>query len=81
MAEEPDHIPLQYMRRFDERQERMADDLKDIKFRLTQVEGHFGSVELGLAGVQRRIDRVEQRLDRIETRLDPVDSPFGGVRE
>ena len=66
MADEPDNIVLVMLRRIDQRTERMADDLQDIKVRMT-------SVEEGLAGVNRRIDRLEQRVERIERRLDPVD--------
>jgi hypothetical protein len=45
--------------------DRVHDDVKDIKVRLT-------SVEEALAGVNRRIDRTEGRLDRIERRLELV---------
>ena len=74
MAEEPDNIVLHYLRRFDERQERMATDLHDIKGRLTNVEENQTIVH-------RRLDRIEDRLDRIEKRLELIDSPYGGVRE
>jgi hypothetical protein len=74
MADEPDHILLQYMRRFDERQERMAVDIHDIKVRLTNVEENQTIAH-------RRLDRIDERLDRIEKRLELIDSPYGGVRE
>jgi predicted nucleic acid-binding Zn-ribbon protein len=67
MAEAPDNIVLEYLRRFDRKLDTMADDLRDLKVRMT-------SVETGLAGVQRRIDRVEERLERIERRLDLADA-------
>ena len=68
MANEQDNIVLVYLRRFDEKLDRIADDVRDIKVRLT-------SVEEGLAGVNRRLDRIEMRVDRIERRLDLVDQP------
>lgn len=68
MASEPDNILLQYMRRFDEKLDRVVDEMLDIKIRLTAVEE-------GLAGVNRRLDRLEQRIERIERRLDLVDQP------
>ena len=74
MADEPEHILLQYMRRFDERQERMAVDIHDLSIRLAHVEENQ-------AGVHRRLDRIELRVERIEKRLDLVDIPYGGVRE
>jgi archaellum component FlaC len=65
---EPDNIVLVYLRRIDEKVDRLADDLRDLKVRMTGVEEN-------LAGVQRRIDRLETRLERIERRLDLVEDP------
>ena len=67
MAKEPDSIVLAILRKIDQRTERMADDLQDLKVRVT-------SVEEGLADVNRRLDRVESRLDRIERRLELSDA-------
>jgi archaellum component FlaC len=63
MAVEPDSLVLAMLRKIDQRTERMADDLQDLKSRMT-------SVEEGLAGVNRRLDRLEMRVDRIERRLE-----------
>ena len=68
MADEPDNILLQYMRRFDEKLDRVVDEMLDVKVRLTAVEE-------GLAGINRRLDRLELRVERIERRLDLVDHP------
>jgi predicted nuclease with TOPRIM domain len=68
MTDEPDNLVLQYLRRLDAKVDRVIDDMRDVKVRLTGVEE-------GLAGVNRRIDRVESRLDRIERRLDLVELP------
>ena len=73
MAEEPDNLVLQLLRRMDTKLDRVLEDVSDLKVRMTHV------VE-GLAGVNRRLDRLEARVDRIEQRLDLV-SPYGGVRE
>jgi predicted nucleic acid-binding Zn-ribbon protein len=67
MASEPENLTLIYLRRIDEKVDRLSDDVRDLKVRMTAVEEN-------LAGVQRRIDRVETRLERIERRLDLVDS-------
>jgi hypothetical protein len=64
MTDQPDNIVLQYLRRFDEKLDRVV----DVKVRLTAVEE-------GLAGVNRRLDRVEIRSERIERRLDLVEQP------
>jgi archaellum component FlaC len=66
MATEPENVVLILLRRIDERTERMADDLQDLKVRVT-------SVEEGLAGVNRRLDRLESRMERVERRLELTD--------
>jgi archaellum component FlaC len=68
MADEPDNLVLQMLRRMDAKFDRMSDDLQDIKIRMTHVEE-------GLAGVNRRLDRLEMRVDRIERRLEVADAP------
>ena len=67
MADQPDSIVLAILRKIDQRTERMADDLQDLKVRVT-------SVEEGLAGVDRRLDRLEHRVERIEKRLELSDA-------
>jgi archaellum component FlaC len=67
MASEPDNVVLVLLRKIDERTERMADDLQDLKSRVT-------SVEEGLAGVNRRLDRLDSRVERIERRLELTDA-------
>ena len=65
MVDEPDNIVLIYLRRLDEKLDRVVDDVRDLKVRVTGVEE-------GLAGINRRLDRVETRLER---RLDLVELP------
>jgi archaellum component FlaC len=67
MADEPDNIVLIMLRKIDQRTERMADDLQDLKVRMTAVEE-------GLAGVNRRLDRLEVPVERIEKRLELSDA-------
>ena len=66
MAEQPDNIMLAILRKIDQRTERMAEDIHDLKVRMT-------SVEEGLAGVNRRLDRLDTRVERIEKRLELSD--------
>ncbi len=66
MADEPDNLVLQYLRRIDAKLDRVIEDVQDLKARVTALGE-------GLAGVHRRMDRFELRLDRIEKRLDLVD--------
>lgn len=81
MADEPDNLVLQILRRVEGRltsmetkMDRLGEDMHDLKVRTPHVEE-------GLAGVNRRLDRLDQRIERVETRLTLVDSPYGGVRE
>ena len=48
---EPDNVVLVYLRRIDEKADRVIDDVRDIKVRVTNLEE-------GQAGIQRRLDRV-----------------------
>ena len=75
MMADPDNLVLVYLRRMDEKLDRVIEDVRDLKFRMTEVEERLAKVELSIAGVNRRIDRVEARLDRIERRLDLVETP------
>ena len=67
MAKEPTDMTLVLLRKIDQRTERMADDLHDLKVRMTSVEGE-------LAGVNRRLDRLEGRVERIERRRELTDA-------
>jgi predicted nucleic acid-binding Zn-ribbon protein len=67
MADEPDNIVLVYLRRIDEKVDRLIDDVRDLKVRVTGLEEN-------VVGIHRRMDRFEARLDRIERRLDLVDT-------
>jgi chromosome segregation ATPase len=59
---------LVILRRIDERTERMAEDLHDLKVRMS-------SVQANLAEMNRRMDRFESRLERFERRLELSDAP------
>ncbi len=67
MAEQPDNVIVALLRNIDQRTERMAEDLQDLKVRVTAVEE-------GVAGVNRRLDRLEIRVERIEKRLELSDA-------
>lgn len=67
MAQEVDNVVLVMLRKIDERTDRMASDLQDLKTRVT-------SIEEGLAGVNRRLDRLDNRVERIERRLELTDA-------
>ena len=64
---DPESVVLAHLSRIDEKVDRLLDDVRDLKFRVT-------SVQENLAGAHRRMDRFGARLDRIERRLDLVDA-------
>jgi predicted nucleic acid-binding Zn-ribbon protein len=72
---EPENMVLVYLRRLDEKLDRVIDDVRDLKVRMTDIEEKVARIDLAIAGVNRRLDRVETRLDRIERRLDLTEMP------
>ena len=62
MADEPENLILRY-RRIDDKLDRVVDDVRELKIRMTAVEEN-------LASLNRRFDRLEVRVDRIERRLE-----------
>jgi len=68
VEDEPDNLVLRYLRRIDEKLDRVIAEVADLKHRVTLLE-------LGFAGIHQRVDRVDLRLERIERRLDLVEAP------
>jgi hypothetical protein len=62
MTEGPDNIVLQYLRHISTQVDRLVEEMRDVKVRLTNLEENA-------AVVSRRLDRIENRLDRIDVRL------------
>lgn len=67
-------------RRLNGRFDKLELDVADIKTRLIVLEegqasmsARIATVEVSLAGMNKRLDRVDNRLDRIERRLDLVE--------
>ncbi len=81
MSDEPENLVLVYLRRLDAKMERMADDMQDVKQRLSALEIGQARIRQDLAelyaayaGVQVRLDHIDSRFDRIERRLDLQDA-------
>jgi len=66
MSDNPDNLVLRYLRRIDEKLDRLIDEIADLKRRI-------GVLADRMANVERRLDRVDVRLDRIERRFDLID--------
>jgi hypothetical protein len=67
VTDEPENLVLVLLRRLDGKMDRVLEDLRDLKVRMTAAEE-------AIVGINRRMDRVEGRLDRIEKRLDLVET-------
>jgi len=70
MAETPEGLILTYLRRLDEKVDRVLGDVQDFKHRMTSLEGQMAAVRTDMVTMSGRIDRIEGRLDHIERRLD-----------
>ena len=75
MAETPENLLLEYMRRFDARQARFEDALRDMSARLPSIAGYLATMHGDLARHRGEIETIKSRLDRIERRLDLADAP------
>lgn len=63
MVEESESLTPTYLRRIDEKIDRLADDVRELKTRMGLVEAQYASLS-------SRIDRMDDRVQRIERRLD-----------
>jgi uncharacterized protein YceH (UPF0502 family) len=81
MAREPDSIVLRTPRRIDEAVDRLAEDVRGPKPRMTTAQrqgAQRAAAEASHdASIALRMDRLESRLARIERRLDLVEHAGG----
>jgi hypothetical protein len=66
MSDGADTMIVHLLGKIDERLDRMADDLHDVKARLISVGGNMGVIN-------RRVDRTGDSLDLIEVRLGQLE--------
>ena len=67
MSEATNELMLEILKKIHASQTRVEHDIKDLKFRM-------GQVEQTLAHHSGRFDRLEERFERVERRLDLVDA-------
>jgi len=72
MTEETENLVLELLRKTRASQERMEQDIADLKSRMSSVENILGQQQIQLAALNVRMDRFDERLGRIERRLDLV---------
>jgi hypothetical protein len=74
MTQEPENIMLVYLRRLDTKIDRLVEDTREVKLRLTALEtavGNLAATEMSHYAIMAdRTDRLTARMERIETRLD-----------
>ena len=81
MVEESESIVLRYLRRLDEKVDRVTGDIGEVKARLYSIETRMTSLEASIVhvhervdGLQKQVGNVSDRLDRIERRLELADA-------
>jgi predicted nucleic acid-binding Zn-ribbon protein len=72
MTEATENLVLELLRKIRASQERMEQDVADLKARISSVEIVLGQQQIQLAALNGRMDRFDERLGRIERRLDLV---------
>jgi hypothetical protein len=72
VSDAPDNLILVYLRRLDEKLDRLVDSVADLGRRVTSMETKVALLHGDFAAQSERIDRFEIRLERIERRLDIV---------
>ncbi len=82
----PDNLVLRYLRRIDEKVDRLGERIDDLTVRVTAVEVGLNAVRRDLvslyegdARLQVSVERQGARLERIEQRLDLRDRSAVGV--
>ena len=70
--EEPTSLILEYLRRFDGRQGRFEDQLRDMSARLASIESYLATMHGDAARHGGEIEAIKARLLRIERRLDII---------
>lgn len=81
MTDDIANLTLEYLRRFDQRQNRMMDMLSDLRNWVSSPEsqmsgfrGEFAGLRGDFARLEPRLDRLEMQIERIERRLDLIDT-------
>jgi hypothetical protein len=72
VSDAPDNLILVYLRRIDEKVDRLVSSVADLGRRVTSLESKVALLHGDFAAQSERIDRIDLRLERIERRLEIV---------
>jgi len=82
MADDPDDLILVYLRRIDTKVDAMAQDIRELKERVSSLEIAVASVRRAIAvlaetdaRLQYAVDRLRDDVGRIQRRLELTDEP------
>lgn len=70
MSDEPDNLTLRYLRRLDEKMDRLADQVSDLSADVRGIKSHMAGFMQNEVAQDGALASIKQRLDRIERRLD-----------
>lgn len=75
MTDEPDSLTLRYLRRLDEKIDKLTDSVHDLSADVRGIKSHMAGFmqnevaqDGALASIKERLDRIERRLDLQESR-------------
>lgn len=72
MSDGPDNLFLVYLRRIDDKLDRLTDSVADLGRRVTSLDAKVALLHGDFAAQSERIDRVEIRLEQRERHPDIV---------
>ena len=75
MTDEPDSLTLRFLRRLDEKIDRIGDQLSDLSMEVRGMKTHMAGFMQSEVAQDHALASISQRLDRIERRLDLQDTP------
>jgi predicted nucleic acid-binding Zn-ribbon protein len=73
MSDEPDNIVLRYLRRIDERLDRVDTSLQNLIVRVGSVKEQVAGLRKDFVRLEVRVDQMDDCMKRMERRLDLTD--------
>lgn len=75
MPTSDDNLVLEHLRHIRGRVDDTAEDMREVKLRLGNLEAQIAGLTNGYASLSSRLDRLDARVERIERRLDLEGAP------